>query len=35
VTEMPDLGHFPMTEHPERFRDYLLPALARIRDRIG
>lgn len=33
VVEMPDLGHFPMTENPERFRTYLLPALAALRRR--
>lgn len=28
---MEGLGHFPMSENPERFRDYLLPVLERIR----
>lgn len=28
---MEDMGHFPMSENPERFRQYLLPVLARIR----
>jgi hypothetical protein len=28
---MAGLGHFPMIEHPERFRPYLLDALAQIR----
>jgi pimeloyl-ACP methyl ester carboxylesterase len=26
-TTMPDLGHFPMSENPARFLDYLLPVL--------
>jgi pimeloyl-ACP methyl ester carboxylesterase len=30
-TEMKGLGHFPMSEDPARFRDYLLPVLAAIR----
>lgn len=30
-TEMKGLGHFPMSEDPARFREYLLPVLARIR----
>jgi hypothetical protein len=28
---MKELGHFPMSEHPERFRTYLLPVLEEIR----
>ena len=28
---MPGVGHFPMSEHPEAFLDYLLPVLERIR----
>jgi hypothetical protein len=28
---MKELGHFPMSEHPERFRAYLLPVLDEIR----
>jgi pimeloyl-ACP methyl ester carboxylesterase len=24
---MPGLGHFPMTENPDRFRGFLLPVL--------
>ncbi|NEW94571.1 alpha/beta hydrolase [Rhodopseudomonas sp. BR0M22] len=28
VTEMPDLGHFPMTENPPRLLEYLRPILA-------
>ena len=28
---MKGLGHFPMTEHPEAFLEYLRPALARLR----
>ena len=31
LTIMRELGHFPMSEHPERFRDYLLPVLDEIR----
>lgn len=31
VTEMPDLGHFPMTENPPVFLNYLRPLLARSR----
>ena len=31
VTIMKELGHFPMSEHPERFRTYLLPVLEEIR----
>lgn len=27
------LGHFPMTENPEVFLEYLRPALARLRTR--
>jgi pimeloyl-ACP methyl ester carboxylesterase len=27
---MQGLGHFPMSENPARFRDYLLPVLERI-----
>ena len=30
---MKGLGHFPMSEHPERFRDYILPVLDDIRAR--
>ncbi|MEO1709280.1 MAG: alpha/beta hydrolase [Pseudomonadota bacterium] len=30
VVIMDGLGHFPMSEDPERFRSYLLPVLARI-----
>ena len=29
---MPGVGHFPMSENPEMFREYLLPVLARIRE---
>jgi pimeloyl-ACP methyl ester carboxylesterase len=29
---MKGLGHFPMSEEPERFVSYLLPVLERIRD---
>ena len=31
LTIMKELGHFPMSEHPERFRTYLLPVLDEIR----
>jgi pimeloyl-ACP methyl ester carboxylesterase len=31
VTVMQGLGHFPMSEHPARFRTYLLPVLDEIR----
>ncbi len=34
-TEMKGLGHFPMSEDPARFRDYLLPVLAAIRAKAG
>jgi pimeloyl-ACP methyl ester carboxylesterase len=30
---MPGLGHFPMCEHPARFREYILPVLDEIRTR--
>lgn len=30
LIEMPDLGHFPMAENPERFAVYLRPVLERI-----
>jgi pimeloyl-ACP methyl ester carboxylesterase len=30
-TIMQEIGHFPMSEHPERFRKYLLPVLDEIR----
>ena len=30
-TAMPGVGHFPMSEHPEAFLEYLLPVLERIR----
>ena len=29
---MPGVGHFPMSEDPARFREYLMPLLAEIRD---
>jgi pimeloyl-ACP methyl ester carboxylesterase len=32
VTIMKGLGHFPMSENPQRFIDYLRPVLDRIRD---
>jgi hypothetical protein len=28
---MKGLGHFPMSEHPGRFREYLVPVLDEIR----
>jgi pimeloyl-ACP methyl ester carboxylesterase len=28
---MPGLGHFPMSEDPQRFREYILPVLDEIR----
>lgn len=31
VTIMRELGHFPMSEHPARFRTYLLPVLDELR----
>jgi pimeloyl-ACP methyl ester carboxylesterase len=31
VTVMAELGHFPMSENPARFRRYILPVLERIR----
>lgn len=31
VTIMKELGHFPMSENPARFREYLLPVLEEIR----
>ena len=30
---MTDIGHFPMSENPERFREYLVPILEEIRGR--
>jgi pimeloyl-ACP methyl ester carboxylesterase len=33
--EMPDLGHFPMTEHPALFLSYLRPVLAHISTRLA
>jgi pimeloyl-ACP methyl ester carboxylesterase len=35
LTIMKELGHFPMSEHPERFRTYLLPVLDEIRRASG
>jgi pimeloyl-ACP methyl ester carboxylesterase len=35
VTEMPDLGHFPMTENPVLFLHYLRPLLATLPERIA
>jgi pimeloyl-ACP methyl ester carboxylesterase len=31
ATIMKDLGHFPMSENPEKFNGYLLPVLEKIR----
>ena len=31
LTIMQEIGHFPMSEHPEQFRKYLLPVLDEIR----
>ena len=33
--EMEGLGHFPMSEDPERFLGYLRPVLDGIRQRLG
>jgi len=30
---MEGMGHFPMSENPDAFREYLLPVLERIRAR--
>jgi len=30
VQVMKNLGHFPMSENPAQFREYILPVLARI-----
>jgi pimeloyl-ACP methyl ester carboxylesterase len=30
VTIMEELGHFPMSENPDRFRRYILPVLDEI-----
>ena len=35
VTVMEGLGHFPMSEHPEQFRRYILPVLDEIAGRGG
>ena len=35
VTIMKDLGHFPMSENPRQFREYLLPVLDAIRNQPG
>ena len=32
VTVMKRLGHFPMSENPEQFREYVLPVLEQILD---
>ena len=34
-TEMPELGHFPMVENPQRLMGYLKPELAHIRSARG
>jgi len=28
---MKELGHFPMSENPARFREYILPVLDKVR----
>jgi pimeloyl-ACP methyl ester carboxylesterase len=33
VTIMKDVGHFPMSENPARFREYILPVLEKIQKR--
>ncbi len=35
VIEMKGLGHFPMSEDPARFREYILPVLAELRAQRG
>ena len=30
LTIMPELGHFPMSENPAQFREFLLPVLSEI-----
>jgi len=30
VTIMKEVGHFPMSENPRKFREYILPVLAKI-----
>ena len=30
VQIMKELGHFPMSENPEKFREYILPVLEKI-----
>jgi len=35
VTIMKEIGHFPMSEHPARFREYILPVLDEIRTKHG
>lgn len=35
VTTMRDMGHFPMSENPEKFRDYLMPVLEVIKASLG
>jgi len=32
-TTMKGLGHFPMSEDPERFREYIMPVLREIKSR--
>ena len=34
VQVMQEVGHFPMIENPAKFREYILPVLDKIRDRI-
>jgi pimeloyl-ACP methyl ester carboxylesterase len=33
VTIMKDMGHFPMSENPKRFKEYILPVLQEIKQR--
>jgi pimeloyl-ACP methyl ester carboxylesterase len=30
---MKDMGHFPMSENPKRFKEYILPVLQEIKQR--
>jgi pimeloyl-ACP methyl ester carboxylesterase len=32
-TTMKGMGHFPMSENPERFKEYILPVLQEIKQR--
>jgi len=35
VQIMKELGHFPMSENPAKFREYILPVLAQISQKQG